>query len=120
MRGADGYTVAMFTMAKLDDFVPASNRLVADSYLAERRAQAHGPGVRSDVRERREGWQPGHCPGEVDSRAAVAGAVFDSKRTHADGATSGSVLLSRGLSKPIWFTRSNRGSERQPQRTAHR
>ncbi|QCP47966.1 hypothetical protein FAZ95_01485 [Trinickia violacea] len=27
MRGADGFTEAMFTMAKLDDFVPASHPL---------------------------------------------------------------------------------------------
>jgi transposase len=27
MRGADGYTEAMFTMAKLDDFVPANHPL---------------------------------------------------------------------------------------------
>lgn len=27
MRGGDGYTEAMFTMAKLDDFVPASHPL---------------------------------------------------------------------------------------------
>jgi len=27
MRGADGYTEAMFTMARLDDFVPASHPL---------------------------------------------------------------------------------------------
>ena len=27
MRGADGYTEAMFTMAKADDFVPASDPL---------------------------------------------------------------------------------------------
>ncbi len=27
MRGADGYTEAMFTMTKLDEFVPASHPL---------------------------------------------------------------------------------------------
>jgi hypothetical protein len=27
MRGADGYTEALFTMGKLDDFVPASHPL---------------------------------------------------------------------------------------------
>lgn len=82
MRGADSYTETMFTMARLDDFVPANHP------LRPIRIWLNDALKRMDLVFAR-----------MYESDAVAGAVFDSKRTHADGAN----LLQHAVSLFRWF-----------------
>lgn len=62
MRGADTFTENLFTLRKLEDFVPADHplrsiRKMANAALAKKR------------------WAPQHCPAEAAARDAVASAL---------------------------------------------
>lgn len=73
-------------MARLDNFVPANHPLRPIRIWLNDALKRMDPVFARMYESDAKGGPPEHCPGEADSRVAVAGAVFDSKRTHADGA----------------------------------